>query len=377
MSVAERKMDERNRQSHRSTGIRTAANSRHAGNQKSTGQRHRVNYGTQTRPVQRRPSGSGSHSAGRPLSGEQHIARRKRQKRKRIKAIAVLIIAILIIIGIIIGIVAIVNGAKDDNGTKTTTGEMTSNDETKPENETAEAETTEPETTATALAPNDGSSVVKPENWNGKTVYITFDDGPSAVTKANLEVLDQYGVKATFFCLGFAPAESYQELVNRGHALAAHSYSHDYDTIYASLDNFAADVQAIKKVLEDATGTEVFLYRFPGGSNNQVHDCPSMTELANYIESIGMKYVDWNADSTDAEYTTAEPDVLIAHSLADIEYWGDETDQDTIVLLMHDSEYKTSGTECLASIIPYLLEKGYAFDRITRDTPDVHFVLPD
>ena len=75
---------------------------------------------------------------------------------------------------------------------------------------------------------------VKPKE---KVAYLTFDDGPSNLTLPLLDVLDRYGVKATFFLVGKTGEEdrkAMREIVQRGHAIGVHSYSHDYQKIYAS-----------------------------------------------------------------------------------------------------------------------------------------------
>ena len=62
------------------------------------------------------------------------------------------------------------------------------------------------------------------------TVYLTFDDGPiPEVTTDVLDILDKYNVKATFFCVGhnvFKNPELYQQLLQRGHKTANHTYNH-------------------------------------------------------------------------------------------------------------------------------------------------------
>ncbi len=75
-------------------------------------------------------------------------------------------------------------------------------------------------------------------------VYLTFDDGPSARTDEILEILDKYGVKATFFVVGAneeGDLERMQKIVAAGHTLAIHSYSHDYKKIYASVEAYLED----------------------------------------------------------------------------------------------------------------------------------------
>ncbi|MBR4956072.1 MAG: polysaccharide deacetylase family protein, partial [Clostridia bacterium] len=70
--------------------------------------------------------------------------------------------------------------------------------------------------------------VVVPE---GKTVYLTFDDGPSDRTDEILEILDRYNIKATFFVMPRKTDACYKRLraiVEAGHTIGVHTYSHDY-----------------------------------------------------------------------------------------------------------------------------------------------------
>ena len=69
-----------------------------------------------------------------------------------------------------------------------------------------------------------------PEEEVGRSVFITFDDGPTpGITPWVLSTLDEYDAKATFFCLGknieLYP-EIFKETISRGHAVGNHSYSH-------------------------------------------------------------------------------------------------------------------------------------------------------
>lgn len=63
-----------------------------------------------------------------------------------------------------------------------------------------------------------------------REIYLTFDDGPHPeVTPRVLEILDQYHAKATFFCIGRNVErfpEVFREIINRGHAVGNHTYSH-------------------------------------------------------------------------------------------------------------------------------------------------------
>lgn len=124
---------------------------------------------------------------------------------------------------------------------------------------------------------NADSSIVQPlvaEDESNKAqpgdqlkVYLTFDDGPSSNTAAILDTLAQYNVKATFFVVGKEDEESqemYKRIVNEGHTLGMHSYSHKYSVIYDSLENFEDDFTKIQNYLYDITGEDCHYYSFPG-----------------------------------------------------------------------------------------------------------------
>jgi peptidoglycan/xylan/chitin deacetylase (PgdA/CDA1 family) len=79
-------------------------------------------------------------------------------------------------------------------------------------------------------------------------VYLTFDDGPSENTDRILDILDDYNVKATFFVIGQDPVEygdTYKRIVDEGHTIGMHSYSHNYSKIYASEEAFIEDYNQI------------------------------------------------------------------------------------------------------------------------------------
>ena len=83
-------------------------------------------------------------------------------------------------------------------------------------------------------------------------VYLTFDDGPSENTEDVLKILKKNDIKATFFVIGRTDKKSllmYKKIVNDGHTIAMHSYTHNYGLIYASLKNFKKDYYAISDTI--------------------------------------------------------------------------------------------------------------------------------
>jgi len=65
---------------------------------------------------------------------------------------------------------------------------------------------------------------------NKKEIYLTFDDGPhSIITPKVLKILNNYGVKATFFCVGEnikKNPDTFSQIINEGHKAGNHTYNH-------------------------------------------------------------------------------------------------------------------------------------------------------
>ena len=100
-------------------------------------------------------------------------------------------------------------------------------------------------------------------------MYLTFDDGPSERTAKILDILKEKDAKATFFVVGSSSQESKEllrRIVNEGHTLAMHSYSHNYKKIYASVEDYLADMYQIFTQMREETCVTPSLFRFRGGS---------------------------------------------------------------------------------------------------------------
>ena len=202
-------------------------------------------------------------------------------------------------------------------------------------------------------------------------VYLTFDDGPSANTEEILEILDRYGVKATFFVVGREGSqaeETMRKIVEAGHTLGMHSYTHDYAEVYESVESFAEDLQREQAYLYEVTGVKSNLYRFPGGSSNAVSQI-DMREFAEYLDSQGIRFFDWNISSGDGGSFLVPVEMLIENCTATIGNHG------TSVVLMHDAAGKTTTREAL----PEIIEKIQAMEDtvllpITDETPTVQHI---
>ena len=216
---------------------------------------------------------------------------------------------------------------------------------------------------------------INPVKSSGKKVYLTFDDGPSSNTDQILDILKDYDVKATFFVVGKTDERSvkaYQRIVEEGHTLAMHSYSHKYDEIYESKEAFARDLNSLQEYLYETTGVWPRIYRFPGGSSNTVSKV-DMQELIEYLTDIGITYFDWNVASGDAVSRTLPAETIVNNCLSGIEK------QKESVILMHDASNKGPTIEALPQIIEAIQEQGDAeLLPITDETvPVQHIAAPE
>ncbi|MBP5198379.1 MAG: polysaccharide deacetylase [Lachnospiraceae bacterium] len=202
-------------------------------------------------------------------------------------------------------------------------------------------------------------------------VYLTFDDGPSPFTDEILDILDEYDVEATFFVVG-SNCEKYpdmvKDIVDRGHSLGMHSYSHKYNEIYSDMESFVADFEKVDKAIYDICGFHSGLYRFPGGSSNTVNSV-NMKDLATYLRGRDVEYYDWNISSGDGGSGVLSVERLVKNSVSDIEEYGSS------IILLHDSYEKPSTVEAL----PQMIEKILAMDDteilpITAETVAVHHI---
>ena len=202
-------------------------------------------------------------------------------------------------------------------------------------------------------------------------VYLTFDDGPSIYTNDILDILDSYNVKATFFVVGKEGTnaeEALQRIVDEGHTLGMHSYSHKYKELYESMDSFTQDFARIRDSIYQATGVESVCYRFPGGSANTVSEI-DMHDFIDYLDSQGVEYYDWNVSSGDGGSMKLSTDTLLENCTKDIDT------RDTSIILLHDSAEKPTTVEALPDIIENILARpDTVILPITENTRPIHHI---
>lgn len=203
-----------------------------------------------------------------------------------------------------------------------------------------------------------------------RQVYFTFDDGPSEQTEEILDVLKNNNLKATFFVVGKTDERSkelYRRIVDEGHTIGLHSYSHKYSDIYASKAAFLADLQKISDLIYQTTGQRTMLYRFPGGSSNKVSNV-DMQLLIQYLNESGYTYYDWNVMSGDASTQNFSAEVLTQNVMSGIKK------NQTSIVLYHDADSRTATVKSLTDVIDQLIDMGAQILPIDDNTKKIQHI---
>ncbi|MGL5083081.1 MAG: polysaccharide deacetylase family protein [Microcoleaceae cyanobacterium] len=178
-----------------------------------------------------------------------------------------------------------------------------------------------------------------------KAIALTFDDGPWPDTLKILEILRQQEVKATFFVLGqnlLEYPEIAQQVVQEGHAIGNHTWSHPYHALSSAMA--AAEIDNTSAKLEQLTGAKTRLFRPPGGILN--NGAVEYAKARNYV------VVMWSIDTKD--YQQPGVTTLVNRVVGEAHPGA--------IVLMHDGGGSRRRTvEALPVIIETLRTQGYRF----------------
>lgn len=209
------------------------------------------------------------------------------------------------------------------------------------------------------------SSSANDQKPGPKTVYLTFDDGPSTNTHRILDILDTYGVKATWFVKGNQPQLNYvKDIWDANHQIAIHTYTHNYTDVYASPEAYWKDFHMAGEAIEEHLGFRPTLVRFPGGSRNSYNSAVFPT-VERQMADQNIHYFDWNISSGDGGDHDAQ--FIIDYVLEQAEGCH------SCCVLMHDSAAKDTTVEALPTIIEWYIDNGFEFDVLTADSFGYHF----
>ncbi len=205
-----------------------------------------------------------------------------------------------------------------------------------------------------------------------KSVYLTFNNAPSEQTDQLLDVLEQQNVKATFFIYCNENTVEYltqeiQKIYQKGHTVGVLTDTYDYQTIYASVDNYLADFAKVFDLITQATGEKPTVFRFAGGSVNGYNKA-IIKQLAAEMERRGFTYHDWSLDSGDSNKWTSGQQVY------NTTVNGILNNGKTVVSMDNNS---VATLEQLPAIIQKAKENGYVFQAINPATKPFTMDLPE
>ena len=180
------------------------------------------------------------------------------------------------------------------------------------------------------------------KNPDEHAVYLTFDDGPiPEVTPWLLDILDQYGVKATFFVVGDwvdRYPDSVKALAEAGNEVMNHSSNHAHFSSLSS-EQICADLSACNDKIAALTGVTPSLFRCPYGEYDD--------HVIQAVESLGMTAIQWDVDSLDWKGISAEE--ISQRVLKNVRSGS--------IVLFHNAAIHTP--EALPGIIESLQAEGY------------------
>lgn len=194
-----------------------------------------------------------------------------------------------------------------------------------------------------------------------KRAFLTFDDGPSAVTSKILDTLKQENIKASFFVLGInveARPEMVKRMYDEGHFIGIHGTSHVYSQIYQSPQSVLDEYNMCNEKIKNALGEQEYnphLFRFPGGLAGGKY-AEVKAQAKELLLQNNIEHVDWNALNGDAETNKLSSEFEMKR------LQETTAGKNSVVILMHDAQAKSVTADTLPQIISYLKEQGYEFE---------------
>lgn len=220
----------------------------------------------------------------------------------------------------------------------------------------ADPATVAPPDTVSTLAvgcPPAPEGVQRTAPGTGRTVALTFDDGPGRSTEAILRVLAEKQVRATFFDIGInenAWPATVRAIAAQGHLLANHTWSHpDMSRLEAAAQAAEMDDAAAQQM--GIVGVRPCFFRPPYGA----HDSTTL----NLAHARRMAVYSWSVDTRDWEARGSGAATWVDRIITRAEAGGSQTHP---VVLMHNSPRGNPATvAALPAIIDFYRAGGYTF----------------
>ena len=147
------------------------------------------------------------------------------------------------------------------------------------------------------------------------------------------------------------------------------SYSNSYSKIYESTEAFTDDLTQICDYITNLTGAAPDIYRFPGGSMNQISNV-DMVELVKILNSKHITYFDWNVNSGDTADNCSVDDIVNNVTSGIAKY-------DNSVVLLHDDSNRSTTAEAIEPLVESIKAQGAEILPIDNNTYKVQYIKSD
>ena len=200
-----------------------------------------------------------------------------------------------------------------------------------------------------------------------RQIILTFDDGPDpTVTPQVLDVLKEYQVPATFFCIGRKIPENealLQRIHDEGHIIGNHSYSHDILLDFYPFWTIRKELRQTNELIAKVIGKKPRFFRPPYGITNPA--------IARALRKRDFTVVGWNIRSFDT--VIKEVDVLMERVISQLQPGGiilfHDTNPALPVILRQLLEYLKANDYQVVSLSQAIQDKAY---QEVEETPQHH-----
>ena len=180
-------------------------------------------------------------------------------------------------------------------------------------------------------------------NSTSKEIALTFDDGPHEMTEKVLDLLKQFNVKATFFCIGKQienNPELFKRIISEGHLVGNHSYSHSENFGFFSSQKVLDEITETNKLAQQLSGLEMNFFRPPFGVTNPM--------IAKAVSKTKHHVIGWNIRSLDTVYENEN--IIFERVKNKIKPGG--------IILLHDTSQKS--VNVLERLLLFLKTENYS-----------------
>lgn len=185
-----------------------------------------------------------------------------------------------------------------------------------------------------------------------KTIYLTFDDGPSRLTLPIANFLKSQGIAATFFVLGSNIAGRERIVASTlalGHRVGNHTFSHNLRKLSASFDTGKNEVSRTGAMIE-RLGGDGRMVRIPYGASGR--------DLVSKVAAEGAQIFDWDINSYDTTRKGVRNHLFIENT---VQRQLKRIGKRHVILLFHDGSGHDSTLAAIRDLIPKLKREGYRF----------------